>query len=746
MSQDTAGVVHRAIRKWQSGPALPNRSPFEPISPRAEPRSPQALPLGQQLEIQSAQSVKREGDDVYLEGEVRFRYRGYDCRADRAQGNLRDKVFFLEGDVIIDGEEETISGQAIQMNFERRTYRFLYSQSTIRPGMGRGQLQDDLYVSGISGSGDRSQLLCEICKATTCDADRPHFELEAKTADIKPGKRAILYNAAVRVLNKTILRLPFLVIPLNELNDKYTPEVGRSPDEGYYIKNRIGMPLPGDSALFYRLDYFEKLGPAFGGDYYYETDKMLGRASIYAFPQGPRSVTGSMDHQMKLGASRFRFYGNLQQNNYLTAPTTISSSGTSTLTIPQGGQNSSQLQYSRSFSQSGTFRSVNDSYGFVDRRVLGGVRLQSDVRLARTESTSGTGTDIRREVVALVGSAARQFNFGEAVLEFSRTIPVGEVANFFPTADKTPLFTFRSDSARLFGREFGRRQPFQFEWTSGEWLDTITRNPITRHTFEVRLPQRQLGSRRTSLSYSARFRQGFYDDDTAQYLLDFRPEFRHRLGDDTALTIGYSYLRPYGFSPLQIDRSGETNRVDAGVSYRPIRSLRLSATTAYDMLQLKERRVAWQFLNLDSVWEPHRDFRLRTSAGYDSFRSVWSNVRFDLQWWTGRTFVTAGARYDASRHTWANVNLLVQGLQLGKLTANVLFNYNGFTKKFESQQYLLVYDLHCAEAILTYKDSAVGFRSGREVSFFIRLKALPTNTNFGIGRRGQGIGTGTGIN
>jgi len=698
------------------------------------------------FELKSARFVKRNGDDIAIEGGVHFAYRGYDVKADRAQGNLRDNVFFLEGNASVDGEEETIQGQAIQINFDRRTYRFLDSTATIRPGIGRSQLQDDLYVSGMSGSGDRNQLLCELCHATSCDESHPHYEILADTADIKPGKRAILYDAQVRLFNTTILRLPFLIIPLNDLNEKYTPEVGRSDDEGYFIKNRIGMPLPGDSALFYRLDYFEKLGPALGGDYYYETDKLLGKASIYAFPQGPRTVTGNLHHQMKIGRSRFVFLGNLQQNNYLTAPASISSNGTSTLTIPQSRGDSTQLQFSRSYSQSGDFRSVNDSYGFGDKRRFGGISLLTDLKLAKSSSHSGTGNDIEREVVSVSTQASRDFSFGKAALEFTKTIPVGEVANFFPTADRTPLFSFTTDSRRLFGNRFARSQDFNLEWTSGEWLDTSTRNPITRHTFEVRVPQKTLGRSRATFSYGARFRQGLYDDDTAQYLLDFRPELRYRLGEDTSFSVGYSYLRPYGFTPLPQDRTGETNRVDSGLSYRPIRSLKVGVNAAFDILQVRQNQVGWQTVNLESVWEPTQDLRFRTSANYDSSRSLWSNVRFDLQWWVGNTFISAGARYDASRHTWANANLLVQGLKIGKLSANVLFNYNGFLKKFENQQYLFIYDLHCAEAILTYKDAPVGFRSGREISFFLRLKALPVNTNFGVGRRGQGIGTGTGIN
>jgi LPS-assembly protein len=45
---------------------------------------------------------------------------------------------------------------------------------------------------------------------------------------------------------------------------------------------------------------------------------------------------------------------------------------------------------------------------------------------------------------------------------------------------------------------------------------------------------------------------------------------------------------------------------------------------------------------------------------------------------------------------------------------------------------------------LTVSDFGTGFRAGQEVGFFIRLKAIPFDSNFGRGRLGQALGSGTG--
>jgi hypothetical protein len=42
-------------------------------------------------------------------------------------------------------------------------------------------------------------------------------------------------------------------------------------------------------------------------------------------------------------------------------------------------------------------------------------------------------------------------------------------------------------------------------------------------------------------------------------------------------------------------------------------------------------------------------------------------------------------------------------------------------------------------------DNQTGFRPGRQVFFFVRLKALPFTSPFGVGSFGQALGTGGGV-
>ena len=92
------------------------------------------------------------------------------------------------------------------------------------------------------------------------------------------------------------------------------------------------------------------------------------------------------------------------------------------------------------------------------------------------------------------------------------------------------------------------------------------------------------------------------------------------------------------------------------------------------------------------------------------------------------------------------MNFIAEGMRWGKLTTGLLLSWNGYTERFESRQISFMYDLHDADALLEITDNQTGFRNGTSVAFFVRFRAMPFLTPFRYGTRGQGLGTGTGVN
>jgi hypothetical protein len=69
-----------------------------------------------------------------------------------------------------------------------------------------------------------------------------------------------------------------------------------------------------------------------------------------------------------------------------------------------------------------------------------------------------------------------------------------------------------------------------------------------------------------ALLWNYRFRQTFYSDDTAQYLLQSALEGRLPLGARSNFSLRWNYLRPYGYSPLGLDRTGVYNLLSGGTA------------------------------------------------------------------------------------------------------------------------------------------------------------------------------------
>jgi LPS-assembly protein len=722
-------LVHAPqVRPGEAGIAPVHRAPLpRPIAPGAE-----------WFQLHEAREVRREGDAVEAAGGVRFGFRGYEVRAEYARGDLRTEEFHLRGNVEVRGQDQKITGAEVSVDFRHDRAAFTDGSAVLGPGLVRGNLRSDIFLRAEHGSGTERYVVTGPCELTTCDLEVPHFHLSARSAEVRPGRRAILRDAAIKVLGRRLLSVPYLSIPLHDFAERYIPEVGQSPDEGYFVKTRWPTELRRGVVMDTRVDFMTKLGGGLGADVDYELGTARGLLRVYGVTGGTGKFMSSLNHRQRVAGGDLVVDGLIQNHDYRTAPG-VRSSSLRTIFTPGWTGGATRLTYHRMDSRSPGFATTSQSFGLTDNRRLG---RRTATTLTANYVSSEAGA-VRREQVDVAFRGSHEFRAATASLEYQRTIPVGDIQGFFGASDRTPVLSLASDSRRLFGDRAGGRMPFRAALSWGELKDTLRRRPIGRTEFDLDFqPPRR---RAAGFHWDGRFRQGIYSDGTAQYVISTSLGYTVRLGHDTEAAVRHTYLRPYGYTPLAIDRTGETNVAAVSASFRPIRSLKLSGETAYDLLRLQRREPAWQSINLRGEWRPDQRFQFRAMANYDSARERWTNVRGDLGWEVAGGFVSAGFRYDAQRHVWGSVNLMAEGLRWGRLTTSVLLSYNGFTRNFEARHFSFIYDLHCAEAILQIIDNPVGFRRGTEIGFFIRLKALPFVTPFGAGRRGQAIGTGTGM-
>lgn len=696
------------------------------------------------FQVISAKESSRNGSTVKAEGNVHFRFKGYEVWADKVSGDLDTQVFTLEGAVRVVGSDREVKGQRVVVDFDLNSVQYDEAWVKLTPLALGGSIKGDLFVRGRVGGGTNQRLELQNSKLTTCEYDHPHWELESRGATIRPGKYAVLRGTKFRLFDKTILTLPLLYIPLNERGDRYTPEIGQTQDEGYFIKNRIGLALKGESFLINRLDYFSKLGAGIGTDWHYGNPTMAGIARAYSLPGRTRTALLGLDHRMRVGNVGVRIDGNFIRNNYLAAPNNRTYSLRSAISVPTavGALN---LSVNRNGNRTSGFSSLNQVFG-LQHSGSWNRGLTTSLQTDLTENKSGSGGNVSSRRVANVNFRGNQdLSFAQAQLEYQRLIPVGRQVGFFSGSDRTPMVTLSSDSSKLLGEKAGRSVPFRTALSVGELVDSLTRKKITRQHFELGSNLSRRDRRGSSLQTALRFRQGLYSDDTAQYVIDGNLAMSYAVSEGSSVNLRYNYLNPFGYTPLSIDRTGRSHDVGGDISLRLRRDLNVGVQTGYDFLQLDRKTVAWQNVGVRADFTPNRKLTVRSSANYDPFNQWWSNVRFDVGWNVAEGFLSAGFRYDGPRARWANINILADSIRWKRLKTSALINFNGYSNRVEAIQLAMTYDLHCAEAVLQYSDYRVGFRSGREIGLFVWLKALPFGSPFGIGRRGQGLGTGTGF-
>jgi hypothetical protein len=704
--------------------------------------TPKVSPLPKQpddekiLEIVQYGDFSAKGDEIELTDGAEIRARGFHCLADTIKGNKATEIYTCSGNVRIIGVDETIVGESITINLKNKTFFATYGKAQIKPNLLNNQLKSDAFISAKEASGSSKKIFTKDSLFTTCDFVVPHFHFDSQSGTIEPSKEVILKKVKIVILGKTIITLPILWIPLGERSFKYLPQVGQSADEGFYIKNNYGFPMRGEDRGAVRLDYMSKLGLGLGANYYYRNKDMNGITRIYSVFGTSKTTTINNQHEQRFNWGKLTLDNDIQQNNYLTAPSSALVSTRAQLKFPRF----TTFTFNQQKQSSSGFSNFNQTMTLSDSRRWGKTSTTLDMTLNRGGSSSGSS----RETMDLRFSGNRDVKKGILSLEYQRTIPIGDVTNFFPSSDKTPVLSFRTDSSKLFGADSFKSMPFRTEFSIGEYLDPILKKRVSRGMFDFNINRNIRDQGPWKWDFNGGFKQNVYSDDTAQYHIGVGSGVSYSLGKKLGINFRYASLRPFGYSPLAIDRTGTSDMATMDLSFMKNSRSSFGLQTGYDFVRSGKSEIPWQQVGIRSEYRLGNAFSFRSLSTYDTFRTKWSNFRLDSVWQSPSILASISARYDGIQSKWASIGAFIEGIEIGKTRIGTALNYNGYTKKFDSQQYNIVYDLHCAEAVFTISDFGTGFRSGREIGFFIRLKSIPTNSGFGRGRLGNALGSGSG--
>lgn len=194
-------------------------------------------------------------------GNVVIEYKGARLVADKARFHSQTSEAWAEGHVRLNRANEEWVAPALYYNFDTRAVKI----SEMRG------FADGFYL-GATNLAQATTNFYTFARGTvtTCDAEHPHYRLQATRGEIWPGDRVVMYNVTVRVGDVPVFWMPMTVWSLSGDEPPLGVSVGHSSEHGYYVLTRTYWKFADQSKLTLHVDGRTARGPGMGADYYYQ--------------------------------------------------------------------------------------------------------------------------------------------------------------------------------------------------------------------------------------------------------------------------------------------------------------------------------------------------------------------------------------------------------------------------------------------------------------------------------------------
>jgi len=761
------------------GPLLP--TPQETPLPGSVPGSVQGSPDGgplnpDQLYYSAGTTEETTQGTVIGRRGVLIIYHGYTLTGDQAELDTNRGVATFSGPVHLVGPTGQTAdvgpGGRLRLNLNRGTYTLTGARSIIQPEQVQAQigLIQPLYVYGGVVRGRPGFIDARNGQFTTCDFPDPHYSFGAREAYIIPGRRLVGRNVSFYRKGHRVFSIPYLFLPLDQRLARQTifPTVGQTPDEGYFIKFAFGYALAAGLPGILRLEEFQKKGTGLGFDQTYGSPDRPTRGSglftlyrLYDKSRGVEDVNGSLNHVQRIGTVNATLNTQFQQNSYFAGLTKSQSQNTTLgLTRNVGNLNTSLTttlnQNSFGFGRSQTLTSSLDN----TYQPAAGSQLETRFDFSQFSSPgfAGLGGDSRQELDSNLDYRNRGKLFDMEVLatKYMQLSSSSGSSRFLGGLERLPEFRVATDALRapLLRRFLPRTTRMDLSLGAFNEPSSLTKSQRARFNVDLGTTTQKITGRST-LDYGGSFQQGFYGDDTAQYVLNGQSAYRLRVGNKSTLGATYTYLRPYGYTPFQFDYTGKTNLAGLNLALQESRAFQLTVGTGYDFNRTGStpgyRATPFQTVSAQALYTPAQFLRFRTTLSYDLNNSRLLDLTNSLRI-RGADLLALdlSGRFSPELHRYTTINgdlnlpFFRDRREDAGYRVRAIAGYNGITSRLDYKGVALTRSWHDYELNLTYQDTPNGLRPGSTFNLTFRLKAFPAYEPFATGQYGQSLDTGIG--
>ncbi|MGQ9656932.1 MAG: hypothetical protein ACUVV1_03385, partial [Fimbriimonadales bacterium] len=333
-------------------------------------------PQGEPIEFETLRAFRYDSASATAQGEaITARWREYLLEGARLEGHTRRAEYrFFEG-VRMTSETLRVQGAELLLNTRERRWTLLGGRAELTPAFTENRLLKSLYLESARIEGDESRIHADDCTATTCEREHPHFHWSARTLEATPGERALLRDVRLTILGRTVLRLPYVVVPLREGETSPLPDAGYTEEEGFYIRYALAYLLAQGALGNARLDLMQRRGLGVNLQQSYAR----GDVNLYLLRdlrQRTDSLTGRWQHGQNLGAVQTRWNAEYRRNSFLLFGDNTAWNLRTDWTLPSPTGQAGTI-FAENRNRTGAFENINRALTLQDTRRLG--RLQSNL-------------------------------------------------------------------------------------------------------------------------------------------------------------------------------------------------------------------------------------------------------------------------------------------------------------------------------------------------------------------------------
>lgn len=677
----------------------------------------------------SADKVYRTKNFTRATGNIHLAFEDYEAAGNTLELDKDRILATLEGNVVVSNPNVRTLAEWVELNLENEHWNARNSLTTIQPSFFETTVAEPLYLTGRDIHGQPGSIDLSDGRGTSCEyTEDPHYELRTSSVHLVPEDYVVFRKPTFYFLGQRVFRYPFdLRLSLKSHTNRFLPEVGQNEVEGYFAKFAYAYLLNPENSGVLRLNATEKRGTGYGVDHSFDFGENYGDLTLFTEPQEGSWSGRLSDHHQFSDSLTADLRSNIQRYSGFSAGST---SFNNDLTFRRRTDDSdSLLGWQQSISESGTNTSrrttlnathrenVSDKYSWEMRTVMRRNAYRSD-QAGDEELNTSFSFRGRERSYTWDAQVAKRYD-----------LDGGDYTgddNFY-ALDQMPEISISTDSSQLDDyRVFGQAR-MRATVNIGRFDQQPDNTQVSRAGIDLSLPghSRNVGGSK-ELHNSARFRQQFFTDGSAQWAGELRSQLRGRWGSTWDYQFVGAYSTSDGFSPLRSGYSSKSANINFAATRRVADKMNIDVGTGYDF-----RNNYYSDATFSAEFMLAKSSRLELQGGYSIERGEWRPLnarwlRATPSWYSALT-----AYYDLpdSKLTRATTEITWRISDLWQI--DLLAGYTGYTHQLDQLDFQLYRDLHCMSASVSYNKELSEFRVN------LGIKAFPSNERvFGVGAGG----------